>query len=577
MMNCCLGRCAKKMTKVEPGPGLKIVRAVGRGFGAVGDAFYWVIALATRRGGGKAKRRLPSAPDLGGKAYSKLEYEIARLEDDLDQVYSQVVRGAGYVASESLDPDMLDLRGSLEQARGLKRDLRAKRAEISRLKREGARQHRLMRTVGIELPTAASRVVTADTQVGPPRDADSPIGPKVRRAILRAVKRAEFTDDSRRAVFDKYVHDLFEVDPEIRRTAAVRLGEFEGSVTVEILNAAIEDADERVRVAAINSLALVGDHATAVIFERFVDDPSHLIRLGALRGLARVVNQGVHSALIDGLEDDQTPVRRAAAGYLGWRKDKRATKSLIRALHDEDETVRGAAASSLGDICDDRAVLSLIRALKDESMTVREAAKMALEATIGEEVKVEILSQEESYDEQIEDFKRWWGENRVDKHIERTGGLTMDEPIKAPLPAPLPAAPAPQAQPTDAALEATPTGEEETTMDEEPAVLDDLAGLEGLANLGAAIPADFEGGLNDGGPGDLAGLGAAIPADFEGGLDDAGPGDLAGLGGVVSSDGVSGKDMGNLDIHVPENQNEKDKKETEITSKKENVSPDDKK
>ena len=129
---------------------------------------------------------------------------------------------------------------------------------------------------------------------------------------------------------------------------------------------------------------------------------------------------------------------------------------------------------------------------------------------------------------------------------------------------------------------------------------DDLAGLQDLANLDAAVPADPEGGLDDGGLGDLAGLGASIPADFGGGLDDGdsgdladfgaaipadfggelddgGPGDLEGLGGMVSSDVASVKDMGDLDIHIPGNQNEKDKKEAEITSKKGNTTPEDKK
>ena len=355
----------------------------------------------------------------------RLEMEIVRLEGELDQVYTSVVRGADSVKRDEYDGGYQELSPLLERARELKEGLRERRAELLRRKREAARQSRLSESVPVE-GTGARQPTAPRTAKGPPVARDDPVGnPGLRRAIARAAPNISFSDSSQRVIFEKVLHDLADEDADIRRAAAARVSEFGGPEMSDILLAALEDHDGKVRIAALNSLALVGDRSAKQVFIRYTSDTDYLLRLAALRGLARVGDEATSQYLFVGLEDAHASVRKAAATYLGWRRDKSATKMLVSMLHDEDEDLRCAVATALGSIRDDRAVLSLIRALADRNPAVRRKAKKALANTLGEEIDADVEAGEEALQSRIAELREWWKKARVDKHFQRRGGLPL--------------------------------------------------------------------------------------------------------------------------------------------------------
>jgi hypothetical protein len=412
-------------------------RAIGRAFG-----LFKKIRFRRRRGcaardtqkSGRARRRLSAKQRA-------LEAEILRLETELDEVYARVVEGAGHVKRNESDPATPELADIIDLSRDLREQLRAKRAELTRLERDAAREVRLQRAVPPVMPPEQ------EPEPFSPQPDDEPaasglavLDERLRERILKASRKAEFADSSQLVIFEKLTQDLLADDPEVRRTAAARMGELDTPASFDVLHSALEDPDDKVCAAALNSLALLGDDTSPGVFRRYTDSSEHHLRLAALRGLARVGDSSDDSALLAALEDSHPAVRKSAATYLGWRDAAGAARALISALHDEEDEVRAAAAASLGNLRSSRAVLSLIRILEDPDTGVRQAAKKAIETIVDEKVQVDIEAEAEGLKKRIQELKEWWKEARIDKQLKpREHREPEAEPAQAKAPAKKPA------------------------------------------------------------------------------------------------------------------------------------------
>ena len=143
-----------------------------------------------------------------------------------------------------------------------------------------------------------------------------------------------------------------------------------------------DNADERVRLAAVGLLGWLKDPAALPVLERLAaSDPVVSVRraaAGAL-GLAQGRESAVLPALLSALRDDAWQVREEAAATLGKLRLPDSVEPLIEALSDGYWQVRLIAARALGRLKDRRATEALIRdALTQDKVNLRKEAAIAL-------------------------------------------------------------------------------------------------------------------------------------------------------------------------------------------------------
>jgi HEAT repeat protein len=170
----------------------------------------------------------------------------------------------------------------------------------------------------------------------------------------------------------------------------------------QLLLAATEDGDERVRRAAYRRIALTptwllwmavvrssrrdelcrelravaSSRLAGIVSERWFS-PEPADRALALEIAGMVDTPGVVDEALIALHDREAAVRRAAAGQLHGHSD--GVAELACALHDDpDPTVRAAAGRALADIDTDDALLAFVTALEDPDTDVRRLAVDAL-------------------------------------------------------------------------------------------------------------------------------------------------------------------------------------------------------
>lgn len=187
-----------------------------------------------------------------------------------------------------------------------------------------------------------------------------------------------------------------------------------------MLQHAIKDAEESVRVAAVEVLGNLGEYAPVVTLLEALYDPYWDVRAAAAQALGKVgarvpieqlvrvlqqeQDESVRAALVRTLgrqgkrmpvdilkaalhDDDNWLVREAAAWALGELGEQAPIRSLIQALQgDDDESVRAAAAKALGRSGRQGTEQPLYQALLDEDEVVREAAAWALQQ-LDEEIR----------------------------------------------------------------------------------------------------------------------------------------------------------------------------------------------
>ncbi|MGH9379574.1 MAG: ankyrin repeat domain-containing protein [Thermoanaerobaculia bacterium] len=147
------------------------------------------------------------------------------------------------------------------------------------------------------------------------------------------------------------------------------------------LLAALESADAKQRVAALDALGNVGDTRetdTVGPILPLLADANEIVRQRAAAALGNIGSPRAVDGLIAALRDADEHVRQEAGASLGAIGDARAVSALSAATRDRDEHVRQATVSALGQIGDPRAAPTVIAALKDPDEHVRQVAAGAL-------------------------------------------------------------------------------------------------------------------------------------------------------------------------------------------------------
>lgn len=179
--------------------------------------------------------------------------------------------------------------------------------------------------------------------------------------------------DMTRRLGKRAVESLIELlaspDTELRRRAALVLGELRDQRAVEPLIARLQDADSDVRWQAAESLGILGDPRAVQPLLQTLGDPEQAVRSEVVDALELIAAPESIPPLIQTLlGDGPGPVRAAAAEALKRLKNPEAVPPLIQALKDGEAEVCRAAAEALGPMRDPRAVGPLLEAVADPSV-----------------------------------------------------------------------------------------------------------------------------------------------------------------------------------------------------------------
>lgn len=189
--------------------------------------------------------------------------------------------------------------------------------------------------------------------------------------------------------------------PEVRLKVVAMLGKSDDARAVKWLIHALQDQDDLVRQAAIESLVKIGQLAVEPL-AAVLQGRNKSARQAAAEALVKI-GQPAIKVLVSSLQHWDRRVRQTAAealDELGWQPDSEdleaacrvakaewdnciemgdpAVKSLIAVLGDIDSSVRLAAVKTLDKIGPQRAVEPLVAGLKDKDSRVRQAVCEAL-------------------------------------------------------------------------------------------------------------------------------------------------------------------------------------------------------
>lgn len=170
-----------------------------------------------------------------------------------------------------------------------------------------------------------------------------------------------------------------EMNSGVRAALLDGFGERGDKAALHAVQEGVEDEDEHARMAAIRSLGLLGDGATAVSLARVAANSTGETRQAARESFTRLRGDDVDSAILAeiGAQDD-ADVRVELIKALAARQSSAAVVQLFDFAKDADESVRVAAYEALGELCasDDMPLLLSLMS-ESEGEGTREAAEAA--------------------------------------------------------------------------------------------------------------------------------------------------------------------------------------------------------
>jgi HEAT repeat protein len=237
----------------------------------------------------------------------------------------------------------------------------ALRAELAKAKLDTRSE-----TVAIDLMRAAGPVLP---KIEGAADALAALWAKDRSPRARFLLQAPAADLARAG--DKRAEDYVrealrkDEDPHVRARAAAVAAGVPG--LAEDLAAAVDDAEPRVREAAVAAVADAGEHGepvkgsglTAALGRRLSADDWTFVRAGAARALgAMPADPAVDAALAAALKDKSVDVRERVLDGLGTHRALAHIEAIRERQDDEEENVevRARAIIALGVMCDAKSV-----------------------------------------------------------------------------------------------------------------------------------------------------------------------------------------------------------------------------
>ena len=171
-----------------------------------------------------------------------------------------------------------------------------------------------------------------------------------------------------------------DADEPVRRAAIEHLPYLDDPRVVQVLETAMQAESARTRVSAIRAVARLDDPAAAAALRGALDDPDSWVRYHAIRGLGERRDVGAAEALVRLADEDRaTPVRIAAveaAGAIGAGM----AEHLARWASDPEHEIAAAALQGLGQAAEEQTLRPLLDALRSEPGARRKAAVTALAA-----------------------------------------------------------------------------------------------------------------------------------------------------------------------------------------------------
>lgn len=180
-------------------------------------------------------------------------------------------------------------------------------------------------------------------------------------------------------VVDALIDALRDADAKVRSAAAFWLQYLRAPRSVEPLCAALTDLDAGVRQAVALALWWLEDPRSVDPLLRAIEDPDRSVRSNAYLALSAIDDPRVVRVMLDALSSPDPFLRRSGAGGLARVGGTEAVDPLIAALKDPDAEVQRCAAVSLGSIGDKRALEPMIELLR----TSERNAKSEIAGAIG--------------------------------------------------------------------------------------------------------------------------------------------------------------------------------------------------
>ena len=141
---------------------------------------------------------------------------------------------------------------------------------------------------------------------------------------------------------------LDDCDWNVRREAAMALGNMATRKAVSALTKRLYDEQMPVRISAVEALGKIGDRkCMRPLIKVLQEDPDEGVRRQVVRALGEIRDNSIVPELIKALEDTSGGVRIAAAQALGNMRDARAIEPLDKATRDPVTSVGIAAKKSL--------------------------------------------------------------------------------------------------------------------------------------------------------------------------------------------------------------------------------------
>lgn len=213
--------------------------------------------------------------------------------------------------------------------------------------------------------------------------------PEVRSAGLRGLYEYEGRD-----LIRTLVNLLREdVDPEVRREAAIALGRYamaaelghlpesDTEVVREALIESVEDEyeEELVRARAIEAVGAFSGEETENLIESIFREESIWLKVGAVDAMGRNANEVWLPTLLEEMENRAPEMRHAAAYAAGEIGAEQAIQPLrFLAINDPDREVQLAAIRGLGEIGGQAAIVALKSVLYEGDDELREPVQEAI-------------------------------------------------------------------------------------------------------------------------------------------------------------------------------------------------------
>jgi len=194
-----------------------------------------------------------------------------------------------------------------------------------------------------------------------------------------------------------------DLSDEEKLAALVELEGINNPAVLEVVDAALLEANAEVREAALDAIMDINDPVVIPTVVKALDDEDLELREYALDALMDVDDPALNEAFSKALDDENIDVREAAVDMMLFIESPNILESLGKAMQDPNEDIRDMALITIEDIPDKRSVDILIQyGLLNDNETIREDSLDSIEWITNTEFA------------NYEGAREWWDANRGD-------------------------------------------------------------------------------------------------------------------------------------------------------------------